>query len=98
MTSHQDREAVTRVVATLEHSQQNELPEQFIGLFRQDAVWTTGHGRRLFGRDAIADLTRRRWCWGTDQVAEIQPKLSAPRSTSLRTIRYPTKTAFAIGS
>jgi uncharacterized protein (TIGR02246 family) len=59
MTSHQDLEAIARVVATVEHSQQNELPDEFIALFREDAVWTTGHGRRLFGRDEIADLTRR---------------------------------------
>jgi len=59
MTTHEDLEAITRVVATLEHAQQNELPDEFIGLFREDAIWTTGHGRRLFGRSEIADLTRR---------------------------------------
>ncbi len=56
MTSHEDLEAI---VDAVEHSQQNELPDEFIALFREDAIWTTGHGRRLFGRDEIADLTRR---------------------------------------
>jgi uncharacterized protein (TIGR02246 family) len=51
--------AIGRVVATLQHAQQNELPEEFIGLFRDDAIWTTGHGRRLDGRAEIAEFTRR---------------------------------------
>ncbi|GLY28636.1 SgcJ/EcaC family oxidoreductase [Kineosporia sp. NBRC 101731] len=59
MTHREDLDAITRVVATVEHAQQNELPDEFVGLFRDDAIWTTGHGRRLFGRDEIADLTRR---------------------------------------
>ncbi|WP_216211302.1 SgcJ/EcaC family oxidoreductase [Amycolatopsis aidingensis] len=53
-----DIDAIERVVATLEHSQQNELPEEFIGLFRADAIWTTAHGKRLFGRAEIAEFTR----------------------------------------
>lgn len=51
--------AIRQVVAVLEHSQQNELPEEFLGLFREDAIWTTAHGRRLFGREAISDFTHR---------------------------------------
>ena len=35
-------EAIKRVVSVLEHAQQNELPDEFVGLFRQDAIWTTG--------------------------------------------------------
>jgi uncharacterized protein (TIGR02246 family) len=50
---------IDRVVAALEHAQQNEQPDEFIGLFRQDAIWTTGHGLRLNGRDEIAAFTRR---------------------------------------
>ncbi|WP_433323219.1 SgcJ/EcaC family oxidoreductase [Spirillospora sp. CA-294931] len=52
-------EAIKRVVATLEHAQRNELVEEFIGLFREDGIWTTGHGRRLLGRDAIEAFTRQ---------------------------------------
>ena len=54
-----DLRAITDVVATIEHAQQHELTEEFIGLFRADAIWTTAGGRRLFGRDAIAEFTRR---------------------------------------
>ncbi|MET0236969.1 MAG: SgcJ/EcaC family oxidoreductase [Kibdelosporangium sp.] len=54
-----DIEAIKQVVATVERTQQNELPEEFIALFRADAIWTTGHGKRLFGRAAIADFTRQ---------------------------------------
>jgi uncharacterized protein (TIGR02246 family) len=62
-TDQQAREteiqAISQVVATLEHAQQNELVEEFVALFRQDAIWTTGHGRRLFGRDEISAFTQR---------------------------------------
>src|SRR3954452_7825326 len=52
-------EAIERVVARLAHAQQHELVDEFVGLFRPDAIWTTGGGRRLFGRDEIAAFTRR---------------------------------------
>ena len=54
-----DTDAITDVVATLEHSQQNELPDEFVGLFREDAIWTTGGGQLLIGRDAISDFTHQ---------------------------------------
>ncbi|MFD0362882.1 SgcJ/EcaC family oxidoreductase [Nocardia sp. GCM10030253] len=50
-------EAIRQVVATIQHSQQNELVDEFVGLFREDAIWTTGGGKRLFGRAAIAEFT-----------------------------------------
>jgi uncharacterized protein (TIGR02246 family) len=60
---HQSREAeieaIKQVVATVEHATQNELVEEFLGLFRPDAIWTTGGGRRLFGHDEIAAFTRQ---------------------------------------
>ncbi|MFJ3791387.1 SgcJ/EcaC family oxidoreductase [Kitasatospora sp. NPDC090091] len=52
-------EAIKQVIARLEHSQQNELPEEFVGLFRADAIWTTGHGKRLTGRDQISSFTHQ---------------------------------------
>jgi uncharacterized protein (TIGR02246 family) len=52
-------EAIRQVVATVQHSQQNELPDEFVGLFRHDAIWTTAHGRRLIGRDEISAFTHR---------------------------------------
>jgi uncharacterized protein (TIGR02246 family) len=52
-------EAIKHVIATLEHSQQNELPDDFVGLFRHDAIWTTAHGRRLIGRDQISAFTHQ---------------------------------------
>ncbi|MEV0294138.1 SgcJ/EcaC family oxidoreductase [Nocardia sp. NPDC050710] len=50
-------EAIKRVVAAVEQAQRNELVDDFVRLFRADAIWTTGHGKRLFGRDAIAEFT-----------------------------------------
>ncbi|MFF0529645.1 SgcJ/EcaC family oxidoreductase [Nocardia amikacinitolerans] len=49
--------AIREIVATVEHAQQHELVDEFVALFREDAIWTTGHGKRLFGRDAIAEFT-----------------------------------------
>ncbi|MFW5415298.1 SgcJ/EcaC family oxidoreductase [Nocardiopsis sp. CNT-189] len=54
-----DIAAIERVAAAIQHSQMNELADEFIDLFRHDAVWTTGGGRTLLGRDAIAEFSRR---------------------------------------
>lgn len=51
--------AIRRVVAELERAQQHELVDAFVALFRPDAVWTTGGGKQLIGRDAIAEFTAR---------------------------------------
>ena len=58
-THEAEIEAIKQVVATVEHSQNNELPDEFVGLFRADAIWTTGGGKRLFGRDAISTFTHQ---------------------------------------
>jgi uncharacterized protein (TIGR02246 family) len=58
-TRELEMEAIEQVVAKLEHAQQNELPDEFVALFRADAIWTTGGGKRLTGRDEIAAFTHR---------------------------------------
>ncbi|WP_067864302.1 SgcJ/EcaC family oxidoreductase [Nocardia shimofusensis] len=50
-------ELLRRVVATVERVQREEDVGGFVALFRPDAIWTTGGGKRLFGRDAIAEFT-----------------------------------------
>lgn len=52
-------EAIEQVVAAVKHAQNNELPDEFLDLFRADAIWTTGGGERLFGLPAISAFTRR---------------------------------------
>ena len=52
-------EEIKQVVSVLEHAQQNELPDEFAGLFRHDAIWTTGGGKRLIGRDEISAFTHQ---------------------------------------
>ncbi|PWV78524.1 conserved hypothetical protein [Prauserella marina] len=54
-----DIAAIKKVVAIAEHAQNNELPDEFLSLFRHDAIWTTGGGKRLYGLDAIATFTRQ---------------------------------------
>jgi uncharacterized protein (TIGR02246 family) len=51
--------AIEQVIATIEHTQRNELVEEFVSLFREDAIWTTGAGKLLVGRDAIAAFTKQ---------------------------------------
>ncbi|MGW6916638.1 SgcJ/EcaC family oxidoreductase [Kitasatospora sp. NPDC054939] len=55
-----DLAAIRHLVAEVEHAQQHELVDRFLGLFRrQDPVWTTGHGKRLSGFEEISDFTRK---------------------------------------
>ncbi|MFD3745741.1 SgcJ/EcaC family oxidoreductase [Nocardia sp. NPDC058633] len=49
--------AIRAVVDTIAHAQADELAEDFVAVFREDAIWTTGHGKRLYGRPAIAEFT-----------------------------------------
>jgi uncharacterized protein (TIGR02246 family) len=58
-TREAEIEAIRQVVATLEHAQQNELPDEFVSLFRPDAIWTTAGGKRLTGRDEISAFTHQ---------------------------------------
>ena len=51
--------AIAQVVATVEHTQRNELVGEFASLFREDAIWTTGGGKLLIGRDDIAAFTQQ---------------------------------------
>lgn len=52
-------DAIKGVVAVLEHAQRNELVDEFVSLFREDAIWTTAAGKLLIGRDAIAEFTKQ---------------------------------------
>jgi uncharacterized protein (TIGR02246 family) len=54
-----DIEAIRQVVAAVEHSQQHKDPDEFLSLFRPEAVWTTAHGKVLIGLDAISEFTRK---------------------------------------
>jgi uncharacterized protein (TIGR02246 family) len=51
-------ERLVQRVAVLERTQRTEDTDGFLALFDADAVWITGGGRRLIGRDAIASFTR----------------------------------------
>ena len=78
--------AIQDLVTTVERVQQQELVDEFVSLFRADAIWTTGHGKRLFGRDAIAEFTRQvlpgssahgRATYDVEQVLFIRPDVAA---------------------
>ena len=51
--------AIHAVVTAVARAQADEDVDGFVALFRADAIWTTGHGKRLYGRAAIADFTAR---------------------------------------
>ncbi|UVS77362.1 SgcJ/EcaC family oxidoreductase [Actinokineospora sp. UTMC 2448] len=52
-------EAIKQVVAAIEQAQRTESVEDFVSLFRDDAIWTTGHGKFLKGREEIAAFTAK---------------------------------------
>jgi uncharacterized protein (TIGR02246 family) len=54
-----DVDAIVRLVAEVERSQQAAEPGAFLAGFRPDAFWTTAHGKRLTGLDEISAFTRR---------------------------------------
>lgn len=58
-TRQTDLDAIKQVVATVQHAQRNELPDEFLGLFRSDAIWTTGGGRLLRGLEEISAFTHQ---------------------------------------
>lgn len=51
--------ALRALVATVERVQREELVDEFVALFRADALWTTSAGARLYGREAIAAFTAK---------------------------------------
>jgi uncharacterized protein (TIGR02246 family) len=57
--SQEDVDAILDLVAKVEQAQRTEEVDAFIALFRKDALWVTGHGKRLYGRDTIEEFTRR---------------------------------------
>lgn len=57
--SSEEADALIARVAELQRCQQQEDAEGFISLFEPDAVWVTGGGKRLIGRDVIAEFTRQ---------------------------------------
>ncbi|MDQ0985876.1 SgcJ/EcaC family oxidoreductase [Streptomyces sp. V2I9] len=54
----EDVDAIVAFVARVEHAQQNALPDDFLDGFREDAIWTTAHGKRLAGLPEIGAFTR----------------------------------------
>jgi uncharacterized protein (TIGR02246 family) len=56
-TREAEIEAIMHVVAQVEDAQNNERPDAFLRLFRSDAIWTTGGGKRLYGLDEISAFT-----------------------------------------
>ncbi|MFJ9324434.1 SgcJ/EcaC family oxidoreductase [Streptomyces globisporus] len=54
----EDVDAIVAFVAGVQHAQQNALPDAFLDGFREDAIWTTAHGKRLTGLPEISAFTR----------------------------------------
>ncbi|WP_433007898.1 SgcJ/EcaC family oxidoreductase [Kribbella sp. CA-294648] len=58
--SQADVDQILALVAAVEEAQSKEDADAFLALFRDDdSLWVTGHGKRLYGRDTIAEFTRR---------------------------------------
>ncbi|MEV6769982.1 SgcJ/EcaC family oxidoreductase [Nocardia sp. NPDC051030] len=50
--------AIHAVVAAVQAAQRAEDSDAFLALFHPDAIWTTGGGKFLNGRDEISEFTR----------------------------------------
>ncbi|MYR94930.1 MULTISPECIES: SgcJ/EcaC family oxidoreductase [unclassified Streptomyces] len=55
----EDVDAIVAFVAAVQDAQQNADPEAFLSGFREDAIWTTAHGKRLTGLPEIGAFTRK---------------------------------------
>lgn len=53
-----DVDRLVALVATVESTQRAEDADGFLALFHDDAVWVTGGGARLVGKETIAAFTR----------------------------------------
>ncbi|GAB3810186.1 SgcJ/EcaC family oxidoreductase [Kribbella italica] len=57
--SQDDVDQILALLTTVDRAQRTEDAEAFLGVFREDALWVTGHGKRLYGRDTIGAFTRK---------------------------------------
>ncbi|MFF2718265.1 SgcJ/EcaC family oxidoreductase [Streptomyces sp. NPDC058011] len=55
----EDVDAIVAFVAAVQDAQQKAEPDAFLGRFREDAIWTTAHGKRLTGLPEISAFTRK---------------------------------------
>ncbi|MGC4939408.1 SgcJ/EcaC family oxidoreductase [Kribbella sp. DT2] len=50
---------ILALLTTVDRAQRTEDADAFLGVFREDGLWVTGHGKRLYGRDTIGEFTRK---------------------------------------
>ncbi|MFH9477034.1 SgcJ/EcaC family oxidoreductase [Streptomyces anulatus] len=55
----EDIDAIVAFVAAVQDAQRRAHPEAFLSGFREDAIWTTAHGKRLTGLPEIGAFTRK---------------------------------------
>ncbi|MBB6465693.1 uncharacterized protein (TIGR02246 family) [Aminobacter lissarensis] len=54
-----DLALINKLISEVERSQNERSAEDFLALFRPDAVWVTAFGRRFTSKAEIADFTRK---------------------------------------
>lgn len=57
-------------------TQRAKDPDGFLGLFRPDALWTTGHGEDLLGLGAIAQFTHAEFTRGVLPAATFDGEVT----------------------
>lgn len=74
------------MVEAVAQAQEQEDVDRFTALFRADALWTTGHGKRLYGQPAIAEFTAQvlpgadlkdRVTYGIEHILFLRPDVAA---------------------
>lgn len=54
-----DLAEISKLIALVERAQNERSADDFLALFRSDAVWVTAFGRRFSSKDEIAAFTRK---------------------------------------
>lgn len=59
MIDDRDLADINKLIAVVERAQNERSADDFLALFRPDAVWVTAFGRRFESKDEIAAFTRK---------------------------------------
>lgn len=105
--SSADVDSITELVAAVDHTQRTEDADGFLALLRPDAVWVTGHGKRLYGLPTITEFAHRVLPGATadsyatytpDHILFVRPDIAVVNVTQKYFLRASPEEPASIGS